>query len=376
MIPRLLIAARLAPTYAGGLAFYQRELARELDAAGLARTSFLSIDGGDDRHFDLPQNITFAHNPPHPWMSLASRPLLHPLLMALIRSAYTTEIRNLAKTSPDAVHFVGTGWDFLGFAAHSIARRANAPFSIWPAVHPGSWGDDAIDLRLYRLADHVFCQSRGEIEHLASRGLERSKAVLCGLPPMCLADGDGPRLRSALDIGSRPAVFFLGRRTPEKGYDALIRSWPLVMESHPDAVLIVSGTGDVGPLPELPPRCYRDLGIPDERVKADAYAACDIFCLPSAHESFGIVFAEAWSYGKPVICGPAPAPKEWIREDETGLGVDQSPGAIAAAIVALLSDPARRSRLGEAGRAFQRDTLTWKKIAAIHAAAFGFGGGR
>ena len=67
------------------------------------------------------------------------------------------------------LHFVGTGWDFMGLAAARLARKKGMGFTIWPAVHPGAWGDDQIDVRLYRQADAVFCQSEYERNHLATR---------------------------------------------------------------------------------------------------------------------------------------------------------------------------------------------------------------
>lgn len=307
---------------------------------------------------------------------MASRPFLHPLLKLGIAAAFRkagghskwhgfSSCRN-----PDAVHFVGTGWDFAGFGFLDLARRTGARFTVWPATHPGQWGDDVIDLALYRSADAVFCQSQGEINRLVDRGLPLDKAVLCGLPPMCSPDGNAGAFRSEWNLGTRPVVLFIGRRDEGKGFPALLQGWNSVLSKNPEAVLVLAGPGVSGPL-ALPDNSVVDLGVPDERTKASALAACDIFCLPSAHESFGIVFAEAWSYGKPVVCGPAPASREWIQDGVTGLHSDQDPSAVAAAINRLLADSDLRSRMGAAGRKFQQARLTWDAVTAIHARAFG-----
>lgn len=219
----------------------------------------------------------------------------------------------------------------------------------------------------------MFCQSRHESRHLAALGLPEPQTAISGLPPMCREDGDGQSLRARLGIGDRPAVLFLGRRDEGKGYPALLTAWPEVVRKHPGAVLLLAGPAEPGEnaTPDLPADSFRDLGVPDEIEKAGAYAACDVFCLPSAHESFGIVFVEAWSYGKPVICGTAPATREWVRDGVNGRWATLDASVLSARILELLADSGLRQRLGSAGREFQQSTLTWESVVNIHLKAFG-----
>jgi len=358
-LPRVLIASRISPASLGGLASYQRRLGEELASRAVAQVGFFCSE-------KIPA--------PKYWMSLAARPWSHGLLEILITLHYARTLKLLRSQKYDAVHFVGTGWDFVGFAMRSLAQGMGARFTVWPAVHPGVWGDDCLDLRLFNEADHVFCQSGSEARHLQEHGLDPGKVVRCGLPAMCLPNGDGLRLRKNLDLGDRPAVLFLGRRDEGKGYPALLRAWPKVLEVCPQAVLLLAGPGGgeyARELAALPADSRRDLGMPDEGTKADALAACDAFCLPSADESFGIVSVEAWSYGKAVICGPAAASRELIHHGETGLWAEQTPESIAMAIIALLGDANASQRMGQAGREFQNKHLGWEKIIKIHQDAFG-----
>ena len=133
----------------------------------------------------------------------------------------------------DWIHFVGTGRDYIGFALVRLARRAGVHFTVWPAVHPRSWGDDVLDVRLYRKADTVMCQTAYEQRHLAELGVPDSKLLLCGLPAMCLADGNAESIRRELDLGNRLCALFLGRRDEGKGYFALLRAWPIVLQASP-----------------------------------------------------------------------------------------------------------------------------------------------
>ena len=100
----------------------------------------------------------------------------------------------------DWIHFVGTGRDYLGFALARFARTLGVRFTVWPAVHPRDWGDDVLDVRLYRKADTVMCQTSYEKRHLAGLGVPEGKLLSCGLPPMCLADGNADSIRRELEL--------------------------------------------------------------------------------------------------------------------------------------------------------------------------------
>ncbi|MGB9594200.1 MAG: glycosyltransferase, partial [Anaerolineae bacterium] len=98
--------------------------------------------------------------------------------------------------------------------------------------------------------------------------------------------------------------------------------------------------------------------------KTSALAACDVFCMPSSQESFGGVFVEAWTMGKPVIGGDIPAVREVIADGVDGFLVPPDPATIADRILALLADPAMARRMGEAGRQKALACFTWDKLAA------------
>jgi len=99
--------------------------------------------------------------------------------------------------------------------------------------------------------------------------------------------------------------------------------------------------------------------------KTDAVAACDVLCLPSSQESFGGVFVEAWTLGKPVIGARIPAVSEVIADGVDGLLTDPTPPAIAERVLAILQDVRTAAALGRAGRAKAAERFTWDRIAAV-----------
>jgi glycosyltransferase involved in cell wall biosynthesis len=110
------------------------------------------------------------------------------------------------------------------------------------------------------------------------------------------------------------------------------------------------------------------LGPVVQRDLLDAYDACDVLVLPSEHESFGMVFLEAWMRGKPVIgnrlCGPVAS---LIRHGQDGFLCADAQD-IAERIVQLVADPQLARALGAAGRARVAARYTWEAIGRkVHA---------
>src|SRR5690606_7074417 len=89
------------------------------------------------------------------------------------------------------------------------------------------------------------------------------------------------------------------------------------------------------------------------------FDAADVVALPSRSrlgglevEGLGIVLLEAASCGKPVVAGNSGGIPDAVVDGVTGYLVDpDSPAAIADRVVELLTDPAKASEMGRAGRA-------------------------
>ncbi len=81
---------------------------------------------------------------------------------------------------------------------------------------------------------------------------------------------------------------------------------------------------------------------PQLKNKFDAFAACDVYAMPSRVEAFGISYLEAWACKKPVIAADTPVAREIIGEDGILIPFDSNP---TKAIVEALERP----ELGEKG---------------------------
>ncbi len=254
----------------------------------------------------------------------------------------------------DQVHFIGTGWDLLGFPLLAACRRRTVPMTCWPAIHPGQWGDSGLDMTLYRQVDKVFAQSEHERQLLIKVGVEESRTVRVGCAPTVTVVGNDSEFIRKYQLENRFLVLFVGRRDESKGYPSLRLAASRLIKRYPEIVFVSIGKSFGEEAILLPPENELDLGKADDETKQDALSACDLLCVPSSQESFGIVFTEAWFYGKPVICGRAPASQELVSRHSGGLTTDSSVTQIESAIERLVRRPSERLEMGLAGQRAQR----------------------
>jgi glycosyltransferase involved in cell wall biosynthesis len=82
----------------------------------------------------------------------------------------------------------------------------------------------------------------------------------------------------------------------------------------------------------------RFAGYQDDVVSA--YAAMDVFVLPSRDEGFGLVFLEAMAMGVPVVGTRVIGSEDAVEEGVTGLLVPYADaGALALAVRSILDSP-------------------------------------
>jgi len=243
------------------------------------------------------------------------------------------------------------------------ARRLGVPIVITPLAHAEQ--EVTYNLRYQRSvmagSDHIIAMTEGERDLLLSLGLDAWRVTVAGtgLRPEHYEDGlklDRIEARRRLGLPAEGFVLlFLGRKSDYKGLDLALEAFAALQSLQPKMRFLA-----IGPETDFSEALW--LRYPDldglhildavsHEEKLVALQACDCLVLPSAGESFGIVFLEAWIMNKPVIGARTLSVASLIQDGYDGLL--SKPGNVpdlAACIARLASDPEGAHRMGVRGR--------------------------
>jgi glycosyltransferase involved in cell wall biosynthesis len=246
------------------------------------------------------------------------------------------------------------------------ARALGAATAVTDHGLPGrTWGG-----LVHRLFDRYLTVSRFSAEVLGAPPA-RTRVIYGGADPRRFAPEPG---------ADRDGVLFVGRLTPHKGVDRLLRALPA------GARLRVAGSGGHDPRP--PERDYplllrrladgRDvsfLGPVSEEALPGLYRRAAVLALPSVDrtcygrevrvsELLGLAAVEAMACGTPVVASRTGGLAEVVADGETGFLV--APGdeeALGDRLALLLSDRRLAARLGANARDLVLERFTWRACA-------------
>jgi glycogen(starch) synthase len=104
----------------------------------------------------------------------------------------------------------------------------------------------------------------------------------------------------------------------------------------------------------------------DDAALAVLFHASDVVVVPSLYEPFGLVALEAQAAGTPVAVTDTGGLADLVEPGVTGERfVPESPAAIAAAVMQILSDKARTSTMADAARTLAIEKYSWGAVARV-----------
>ena len=169
-------------------------------------------------------------------------------------------------------------------------------------------------------------------------------------------------MRAALSDNQpgRPLLLYVGRLGEEKNIQ-LIKG---VLERIPEARLAIVGSGPAEPMlrAHFKGMDVKFMGLLTGEALSRAYAAADVFVMPSESETLGFVVLEAMASQVPPVGARAGGIPNLVRDGENGYLF--TPGDVdefTARVRTLLNDKKLRTKMGEAGR---EETLKWNWKAA------------
>ncbi len=200
----------------------------------------------------------------------------------------------------------------------------------------------------------------------------RMAVVPNGLTPLP-SSRDAAAFRARHRIASAaPLVLFLSRISWKKGLDTLIPAFAEVLKVVPDAILTIAGGDDEG-YGKVVKQLIADsklqnyvilVGALSRAEVADAYAAADVYTLPSYAENFGNTVLEAASCGVPVVVTPEVGVAPWIAGQGAGMVVPKDITAVSRAITGILTDRATAQAMGARGKTLTESSFSWRRVAA------------
>ncbi|HDN79554.1 MAG TPA: glycosyltransferase family 1 protein, partial [Chloroflexi bacterium] len=403
------IIQRYWPTQ-GGAEVYLREISTRLVGDGHSVT-VATTDAGDFEYFwnprkeALPSGETQHHNVRilrFPVRHLPAMGLIYPAIRRLLlllsecpvnATALQFRLARFTPWVPELWHWLETTdepfdlvagmticFEPLLEAGLRFAQRRGIPFVIYPLTHLGAGeepGKDSLSrfytmshqIELVRQSDAVIAQTPAERDFYLQHGVppERIHVIGPGVNPDEVLGGDGERFRKRHELNG-PIVFTITKMSYNKGVmhtiEAMARLWSRGCTAH----LVLAGDM-LDPfrryfqgLPEEVRKRILLLGTIGDEEKRDLLAAGDVLVMPSRTDSFGIVYLEAWLYGKPVIGAQAWGITDVIEDGKDGLLVPFGDiEALAEAIAYLLDHPEKAAAMGQRGRAKVLSQHTWDR---------------
>ena len=218
-----------------------------------------------------------------------------------------------------------------------------------------------VSRRQCNAVDAVIAPSQQLADVLVSYGVTRPvRTIPTGLSLDEFAGGDGAAFRSRHGIApDRPVMLLVGRVAHEKNIGFLLRVLAEVRRSVPNVLFIIAGEGPA--LPALQRAVGQDglaantlfVGYLDRRgALLDCYRAADVFVFASRTETQGLVLLESLALGVPVVSTAVLGTKEVLRNAAGAIVVAENVTEFTSAVVEVLTQPALRAALGNAGRQF------------------------
>lgn len=282
------------------------------------------------------------------------------LARSLLRVAsQSLRLKNLLRREGVALVHANSTTAFVYAASASRSARVPAIWHVRDLVELGRAGPV-----LFRRADAVVCISEA-VRSFMSRCADdpaKLRTIHSGIDVSAFRASARPgaaRKEFGIDENT-PLVAMIAQITPWKGHEFLLDSLPRVIERFPSLRVLIVGEPLTAEDARWRDRLVKTAAAPGLRGAvtftgrrddvASIISDCDLVAIPSHDEPFGRVAVEALALGRPVVGTHGGGLPEIVRDGVTGLLVDHGDvQAFSDAILRLMSDPALRRKMGDAG---------------------------
>jgi glycosyltransferase involved in cell wall biosynthesis len=163
-------------------------------------------------------------------------------------------------------------------------------------------------------------------------------------------------------------VLFLANLEVRKGIHVLLDAFEALAPRLPDARLLVAGDG---PESDVVRRRIREspalarvelLGHVDRTRVLALMQSCDVYCLPSYGEPFGMTALEAMACGRPVVATAAGGLQHLVPDAGGRKVPPGNAAALADALAEVLGDADLRRAMGACNRKVVEERFAWSRV--------------
>ena len=218
----------------------------------------------------------------------------------------------------------------------------------------------------------VLCPSRGTAAAVAGYGISRERIAVVPPGTMKPARPSGPRRFPVR------ALLCVANLLPRNGHELLVAALARIRDLDWSLTCVGSLERDPATARAVHRR-IRTVGLGRRitlageippRLVAQAYRAADAFVLPSFHEGYGMVYAEAMAHGLPVIATTAGAIPETVSPHAGLLVPPGDPAALARALRRVIAQPALAAQLATGSRTAGARLPDWPQAMVTWERAF------
>jgi len=352
-------------------------------AAGGMKGHVLQLSAGLRTHgfeceIACPGDSELVHDALEANLTVHPVPIVGPLNPLRDPLAIVSLAEVIRERRPALVHAHGSKAGLIARMAVLLAGRVPTIVTVHNQVLYGSisplmrWVYVTMERRLARRTARIIT---------VSEALRREMVDVFGLDPALvttvyngldlgpfLAGSDRAKARERYGIPAGAlAIGLAARFAPQKALDVLVEAAVPVLERHPDARLVLAGSG---PLLEFVRTRARASSVRDrilfpglETDMPGLLSALDIYASAAIAEGLGLGTIEAMAAGLPVVSTTAGGTPEVVEDAVTGVLVPPGKAAqLTEALLRLAKDPALRRRMGEAGRARALERFTEERM--------------
>lgn len=276
-------------------------------------------------------------------------------------------------------------WTGVSLATTRLHEKFGLPYIVAPHGSLEKWSlkrsrvkkwiaKTAYEWRNLKYASCLHATAEHEVSDFRDFGLDNPVALVRNgvSNDWIRSEGDGERFRRQFEVSfEKRILFYLSRITPKKGLLMLIKAIEAIGSDFGDWILVIAGTDEFGHKAEVASlvKCLdmeekvKFVGPLFDQLKRDAFAAADLFILPSYSEGAPIVVLDSLAVGVPVITTKASGWRN-LEDYNCGWEAEISHAGICECLQKAISlSREELLEMGERGRKLVKSKYTWSSSA-------------